>query len=97
MATQGKLQNELRKHKLIERDFDKRQAIKIELTALYARVVNGDEDEELFAEIDRLQTKLDNMPRNSSKKRRRNRCKITGRPRGFYRKFGLCRNKIRDY
>lgn len=96
MATKGKVRNELRKHKLIERDYDKRNGIKDELRTLYARVVSGEEDESIFSQIEGLQTKLDIMPRNGSQKRRRNRCKITGRPRGFYRKFGLCRNKIRE-
>lgn len=39
---------------------------------------------------------LDKLPRNSSKVRLRNRCKITGRPRGYMRKFGLCRNMLRQ-
>jgi len=40
--------------------------------------------------------KLAQLPRNSSKNRIRNRCLLTGRPRGVYRKFGLCRNKLRE-
>ena len=40
--------------------------------------------------------KLAEMPRNSAKIRFRNRCKITGRSRGVYRKFGLSRNPLRD-
>ncbi len=39
---------------------------------------------------------LQKLPRNASPTRHRNRCKITGRPHGFYRKFGLCRNKLRE-
>lgn len=39
---------------------------------------------------------LQNLPRNSSAVRLRNRCQITGRPRGVFRKFGLCRIKIRE-
>jgi small subunit ribosomal protein S14 len=39
---------------------------------------------------------LQKMPRDSSKSRTRNRCGLTGRPRGFYRKFGLGRNKLRE-
>jgi small subunit ribosomal protein S14 len=39
---------------------------------------------------------LQALPRDSSKSRMRNRCAITGRPRGFYRKFGLGRNKLRE-
>ena len=40
--------------------------------------------------------KLQKLPRNSSPVRLRNRCALTGRPRGYYRKFGLGRNKLRD-
>ena len=40
--------------------------------------------------------KLQQMPRNSSPVRLRNRCKLTGRPRGVFRKFGLGRNKLRE-
>jgi small subunit ribosomal protein S14 len=39
---------------------------------------------------------LDRLPRNSSKKRLHNRCKLTGRPKGYMRRFGLCRNMFRD-
>ncbi|MGU9957054.1 MAG: 30S ribosomal protein S14 [Arenicellales bacterium WSBS_2016_MAG_OTU3] len=39
---------------------------------------------------------LQKLPRDSSSVRGRNRCAITGRPRGFYRKFGLARNKLRE-
>lgn len=40
--------------------------------------------------------KLAELPRNSSKVRVRLRCELTGRPRGNYRKFKLCRNKLRE-
>jgi len=39
---------------------------------------------------------LQKLPRDSSRSRIRNRCGLTGRPRGYYRKFGLSRNKLRD-
>lgn len=39
---------------------------------------------------------LAQLPRNSSKVRMRNRCKLTGRPRGYIRQFGLCRNQFRE-
>ena len=39
---------------------------------------------------------LQKLPRDSSYIRRRNRCGLTGRPRGFYRKFGLSRSKLRE-
>ena len=40
--------------------------------------------------------KLQKLPRNASPTRLRNRCALTGRPRGVYRKFGLARNKLRE-
>ncbi|GAB1445624.1 30S ribosomal protein S14 [Flammeovirgaceae bacterium] len=39
---------------------------------------------------------LDKLPRSSSRVRIRNRCKLTGRPRGYMRKFGICRNQFRQ-
>jgi small subunit ribosomal protein S14 len=39
---------------------------------------------------------LQKLPRNSSKVRMRNRCKLSGRPRGYIRQFGLCRNQFRE-
>ena len=41
--------------------------------------------------------KLQQLPRNANPTRLRNRCAITGRPRGFFRKFGLGRNKLREF
>ncbi|MBS1269885.1 MAG: 30S ribosomal protein S14 [Gammaproteobacteria bacterium] len=54
-------------------------------------------DESLSGD-ERFQAMLDlqRLPRNSSRVRRRNRCILTGRPRGVYSKFGVCRNKLRD-
>ena len=48
--------------------------------------------EQVMAATDSLQK----LPRDSSPVRKRNRCAITGRPHGVYKKFGLCRNKIRE-
>ena len=45
---------------------------------------------------DAARAKLQKLPRDASPSRLRNRCAITGRPRGVYRKFGLGRNKLRD-
>jgi small subunit ribosomal protein S14 len=49
-------------------------------------------DEERMAARLRLQQ----LPRNANPTRQRNRCRLTGRPRGVFRKFGLCRNKLRE-
>ena len=45
---------------------------------------------------DEARSKLQALPRNASPVRLRNRCAMTGRPRGTFRKFGLARNKIRE-
>jgi small subunit ribosomal protein S14 len=39
---------------------------------------------------------LDKLPKNSAKTRLHNRCKLTGRPKGYMRQFGICRNQFRD-
>jgi small subunit ribosomal protein S14 len=51
-----------------------------------------------LSEDDRMaaRLKLQQLPRNASPSRQRNRCALTGRPRGVFRKFGLCRNKLRE-
>ncbi|HEY8602782.1 30S ribosomal protein S14 [Tsuneonella suprasediminis] len=50
-----------------------------------------DESERLIARL-----KMAEIPRNANPTRVRNRCATTGRPRGYYRKFGLCRVELRD-
>ena len=49
-----------------------------------------------FEERYDAQLKLQKLPRDSSRSRQRNRCRLTGRPHGYYRKFGLARNKLRE-
>jgi len=44
-----------------------------------------------------IQRQLQKLPRNSSPSRKRNRCWLTGRPRGYYRDFGLSRNVLREW
>ena len=61
-----------------------------ELLELLRDPKTGDE------ERDAAREKLQKLPRNASPTRLRNRCAITGRPRGVYRKFGLARNKLRE-
>jgi len=51
----------------------------------------ADDTERLMARL-----KLAEIPRNANPTRVRNRCATTGRPRGYYRKFGLCRVELRD-
>jgi small subunit ribosomal protein S14 len=62
--------------------------------AEYRRIIRDPRasDEEKF----QAQTRLQALPRDASPVRLRNRCAISGRPHGFYRKFGLGRNKLRE-
>lgn len=55
-------------------------------------------DDQSRSEEERYQArlKIQAMPRNASPTRLRNRCEVTGRPRGTFRKFGLARNKLRE-
>jgi small subunit ribosomal protein S14 len=65
-------------------------AKRAELTAIIKNAKLSD-DERMAARL-----KMQMLPRNSSPVRQRNRCAVTGRPRGVFKKFGLCRNKLRD-
>jgi len=49
-----------------------------------------------YEERQEAQVKLQKLPRDASPIRQRNRCRLTGRPHGYYRKFGLARNKLRE-
>ena len=49
-----------------------------------------------YEERYQAQLKLQELPRDASPVRMRNRCRVTGRPHGYYRKFGLSRNKLRE-
>jgi len=69
---------------------EKFKARRKELLELLRDPKTGDE------ERDAAREKLQKLPRNASPTRLRNRCAITGRPRGVYRKFGLARNKLRE-
>ncbi len=84
------------KTSMILRDV-KRKALKAKYATrraeLKAAIVNMKlSDEERYKAVVALQK----LPRDSSKTRIRNRCGMTGRPRGFYRKFGLGRSKLRE-
>lgn len=61
--------------------------------ALIARIADTklSEEERMTARL-----ALQQLPRNASPVRSRNRCSLTGRPRSVFRKFGLCRNKLRE-
>ena len=87
MAKLAVINREDKRRKTVKKFAAKRTALK----AIINDVKQGDE-ERMDARL-----KLQAMPRDASASRLRNRCQITGRPRGVFRKFGLCRNKIREY
>ena len=86
MAKLSSVQKNLNRQKLIEKFSNKRKALKKKIMDKTISI-----EERL-----KLQNKLNNLPRNSANIRYRNRCKLTGRTRGVYRKFGLSRIKIRE-
>jgi small subunit ribosomal protein S14 len=86
MAKNSMVQRELKRSKLAAQYAEKRKALKATIKD------SGTSLEEKMAAVDSLQK----LPRDSSLVRKHNRCRITGRPHGVYRKFGLCRNKIRE-
>ena len=86
MAKACMVNREKKRQKLVRKYAAKRA----ELKALISSPKTADED--------RMEAvrKLQALPRDGSPTRQRNRCRLTGRPHGFYRKFGLARNKLRE-
>jgi small subunit ribosomal protein S14 len=86
MAKTSIVNREIRRERLVRKYAAKRAALK-------ASIRNMKLSEEQRSEA---RSKLNKLPRDSSAIRMRNRCNITGRPHGYYRKFGLGRNKLRE-
>lgn len=86
MAKLSLKQRELKREKLVEK-YSRKYA---ELQAI-ARDAKRSDEERYAARLE-----LQRLPRNANPSRLRNRCEITGRPRGTFRKFGLGRSKIRE-
>lgn len=86
MAKKSMVAREKKRVKTVEKFARKRAALKAVLSSVEAS------DEEKWE----AQVKLQKLPRDASPVRRQRRCRITGRPHGVYRKFGLCRNKLRE-
>ena len=86
MAKLSSVQKNQNRLKLIEKFNNKRKILKNKIMDKTISI-----EERL-----KLQNKLNDLPRNSANIRYRNRCKLTGRTRGVYRKFGLSRIKIRE-
>ncbi|HCS27545.1 MAG TPA: 30S ribosomal protein S14 [Spongiibacteraceae bacterium] len=86
MAKQSMKAREAKRAKTVAKYAAKRA----ELKAIISSVTASDEEKW------EAQTKFQQLPRNASPIRQQRRCQITGRPHGVYRKFGLCRNKLRE-
>ena len=87
MAKLSLINREQKRRALVKKYTRRREAL--------AAIVNNTKmsDEDRFA----ARQKLQQLPRNANPTRLRNRCAITGRPRGYFRKFGLGRNKLREF
>lgn len=86
MAKKSMIAREVKRKSLASKHFQKRQDLKEII-----KNSNLSDDERYEAQL-----KLQKLPRDSSPSRVRNRCNLTGRPHGYYRKFGLGRNKLRE-
>lgn len=87
MARLCKKEKDKRQRKLVSKYKDIRDELRSKI-----RDADLSFEEKLVA-----QAKMQSLPRDSNKVRLRNRCLVTGRSRGVYRKFGLARNKLREY
>ncbi|MCK9237661.1 30S ribosomal protein S14 [Thiopseudomonas acetoxidans] len=86
MAKKGMINRELKRQQTVAKYAERRAALK-------AIIANPKSTEE---ERWDAQVALQKQPRDASAARLRNRCRVTGRPHGVYRKFGLGRNKLRE-
>jgi small subunit ribosomal protein S14 len=86
MAKTSAIEKNKRRRRMVERFASRRETLKAQIMDR-----EGDPQERFDAVL-----ALSKLPRNSSKVRIRNRCEMTGRPRAYYRKFGLSRIALRD-
>ncbi|SRR5690554_1521230 len=86
MAKVSMINREKKRAQLVEKYSEKRQALRAII-----RDPNAAPEDKWDAQV-----ALQKLPRDSAPTRQRNRCQITGRPHGVYRKFGLGRNKLRE-
>ncbi len=85
MAKKSMIARDVKRKKIVEEYAEKRAALK----ERFESTTSQKEKLEIHRQIQQL-------PRNSSRTRVRNRCWATGRPRSYYRDFGLCRNMLRE-
>lgn len=86
MAKVSMVEREKKRARTVAKYADKRAALKAVIGD-----VNATDEARWEAQV-----KLQKLPRDASPTRQRRRCRVTGRPHGVYRKFGLCRNKLRE-
>ena len=86
MAKKSMIARETKRAKTVEKFAAKRAELKA--------IINNHESSD--DRIWEAQLKLQKLPRDASPSRQQRRCRITGRPHAVYRKFGLCRNKLRE-
>ena len=86
MAKTSMVNRDAKREKLAKKYAAKREALKKVVSSPTAS----------YEEKAEAVTKLSKLPRDSSPSRQRNRCELSGRPRGVYSKFGLGRNKLRE-
>ena len=86
MAKLSIIERQKKRSKVVHRCTNKRAALK---AIIKSPTTSYEEKQEAIL-------KLQKMPKNASSIRLRNRCSLTGRPKGYYRKFGLGRNKLRE-
>ncbi|MEN9214557.1 MAG: 30S ribosomal protein S14 [Gloeomargarita sp. DG02_3_bins_56] len=85
MAKKSMVEREKRRQRLVDKYRERREQLKFEFSVA-----------ETWEERLELHRQLQRLPRNSAPSRLRNRCWATGRPRGYFRDFGLCRNALRE-
>ena len=86
MAKKSMIAREKKRARMVAKYAEKRSALKAILAD-----VNASDEEKWDAQI-----ALQKLPRDASPVRQQRRCQVTGRPLAVYRKFGLCRNKLRE-
>ncbi len=87
MAKKSMIARERKREKIVAKYAEKRAALK--------EIIRNPNSS--FEEVMDASDKLQKLPRNSSTVRLQRRCNVTGRPHAVYRKFGLCRNKLREH
>ena len=86
MAKKCMIARDVKRTKMVAKYAEKRAALKATINS----------PDSSYEDVESAVVALAKLPRDSSASRQRNRCQITGRPHGFYRKFGLSRIKLRE-